>query len=383
MDINRNNYEAFLLDLLEGRLSVAEQRKLDDFLKQYPEFVADLPDLDLLSLEKPQLCYPLRDQLKKKFPTEDTTISADNFDLFSIARMEGDLSSQQEEEHRYLVSVDDKRQEEWLAWQKTRLHAEPVSFPGKNKLKRNQAKKGRVIWLSLVSAAASLTLVFILLKITPAVPGSGFSEAVQEELLTAEEAAVPVTETPSNIIDPDPLNPAIETSLNDNQDNPVAVGERKPSPDIQEEAEKEVKIQAPEIKQDPIAELDESSLQILPDPIEPRPLRIAGQLSSNSQLATVSPDQIKSLPLPNVSTNLRSLSVAQLAELDRKELMQEFVEEYDISLMSVANAGIKGINKLTGSDISLLASRDEEGEVSGFRLKSKRFSFTRPLSRQP
>ena len=39
------------------------------------------------------------------------------------------------------------------------------------------------------------------------------------------------------------------------------------------------------------------------------------------------------------------------------------------------------INRLAGSDISLMAPRDEEGEVSGFRLKSKRISLSRPLSR--
>ena len=71
-----------------------------------------------------------------------------------------------------------------------------------------------------------------------------------------------------------------------------------------------------------------------------------------------------------------------MADMDRRELFEEFTQEHNISLMSVANAGIKGINKLTGSDISLLASRDEEGDISGFRLKSKRFSVTSPLGRE-
>ena len=72
--------------------------------------------------------------------------------------------------------------------------------------------------------------------------------------------------------------------------------------------------------------------------------------------------------------------MAQLAEMDRQTLIRDFAEEHNISLMSVANVGIKGINKLTGSDISLLASRDEEGEVSGFQFKSKRLSISSPIS---
>ena len=63
-------------------------------------------------------------------------------------------------------------------------------------------------------------------------------------------------------------------------------------------------------------------------------------------------------------------------------MIEDYTEEKDFSLLKVANAGIKGINKLAGSDISLLASRDDEGDVSGYQLKGKRFSLTRPLARK-
>jgi len=374
MDINRNNYEAFLLDLLEGRLSVNEERKLNDFLKHHPEYVADMPDIDLVSLEKPRLSYPLRDQLKKEYPTKDTQISTANFDLFSIARMEGDLSSQQEEEHRYMVSVDDRRREEWSAWQNTRLVPEQMRFPEKKKLKRTKAVKGRVLWLSVFSAAASLTLVLVLLRMDPVVPGSELSVAGPEESLPTQGQPISIPETS--------LAAAEETPITAAEKPPAAAIEKEPSLTLQEEAVVAENNQVPEIKQEILAELNESSSQIGPEPIEPRPLRISGQLSSNAEMATGSSDRIEALDLPQVSTNLSSLSVAQLAEMDRKKLINEFAEEHDISVMSVANAGIKGINKLTGSDISLLASRDEKGEVSGFRLKSKRFSFSRPLARE-
>jgi len=365
MDINRNNYEAFMLDLLEGRLSVNEQKKLNDFLKHHPEYVADLPDIDLLSLEKPRLTYPLRDLLKKELPTKDTRISAANFDLFSIARMEGDLSPQQEEEHRYMVSVDDKRLEEWAAWQNTRLVPEDILFPEKRKLRRNKALKGRVLWLSVLAAAASITLVLVLLRMDHLMPGSELSVAGPEESLPTQEQPIAMQETPLNA-----------------EVIPLTVTEETTMPAVQEEAVVAVKNPEPEIRKESLAELSESPPQIIPDPIEPRPLSIATQLSSNSGLAAGSSDRIEPLALPQVSSNLSSLSVTQLAELDRRELINEFTEENDISLMSVANAGIKGINKLTGSEISLLASKDEDGEISGFRLKSKRFSFSKPLARE-
>ena len=150
-----------------------------------------------------------------------------------------------------------------------------------------------------------------------------------------------------------------------------------------EEAPAEVNKPEPKLNQESFAELSDASIHITPGEPEPRPLRIAEQLSGNSELIAISSsDRIEPLNIPPVSPNLTSLSVAQIAELDRQDLFDAFTEEHNISLMSVANAGIKGINILTGSDISLLASKDEEGEVSGFRLKSKRFSVTRPLGRE-
>jgi len=46
----------------------------------------------------------------------------------------------------------------------------------------------------------------------------------------------------------------------------------------------------------------------------------------------------------------------------------------------LANQGIQEINKLTGSDMSLMASQDQEGFVSGFQFKSRLFNVKAPLS---
>jgi len=124
----------------------------------------------------------------------------------------------------------------------------------------------------------------------------------------------------------------------------------------------------------------ETRAQLFPDEIQARPLRIAGSLQGTSaMLAQARSDRIEALPASVISARSSRLPMNEIAEIDRQLLFEEFTRENNISLLSVANAGIKGINKLTGSDISLMASRDEEGDVSGYRLKSKRFSFSRPL----
>jgi hypothetical protein len=355
MDINRNNYEAFLLDLLEGRLSSEEEQELNAFLTDHPEFVSDLPDLDLFKLEKKSMRYPDGDLLKKEFPVAGTLLSDSNFDMFSIGRMEGDLSPAQEQEHRSLVEKDESKRKEWQEWQKTMLVAEQLSFPGRKALKRNPRALSNKLWLGGLAVAATLTLLLFLLRMESSAPGlaeDGPSESLptQVETLMDQELITENQET---------TPPAVEEITKPR----VASTVPGPSLEVQES-------------------LPQENTQPISEEIRARPLRIAGSLSGNSAIVgQPSADRIKPLTGITVSAKTSRLPLNEIAELDRQMLFNEFTKEHNISILTVANAGIKGINKLTGSDISLMASRDEEGEVSGFRLKSKRFSLTRPLAR--
>lgn len=365
MDIDRNNYEAFLLDLLEGRLSPEEEQKLNAFLKNHPEFVADLPDVDLFKLEKKSLVYPNSDLLKKKFPVAGTPLTESNFDMFCLARLEGDLSQDQEQEHRALVERDKSKGTEWKEWQRTIMTVEQLSFPGKNALKRKTLTLSRKFWLSGLAVAASFALLFFLLRTERTVPG--LAESVSSESLSTRENMVVAQEAVTENLESKPLT-ALEIPVKEVRqvsDNKPQVASTHPEPgkEVQESRTK-------------------NPTQLNLNKIQARPLRIAGSLSGTSAMVGQPRiDYIKPLPDSQVSGRTSKLPLNEIAEIDRQVLFDEFTREHNISLLSVANAGIKGINKLTGSDISLMASRDEQGEVSGFRLKSKRFSLSKPLSR--
>ena len=355
MDINRNNYEAFLLDLLEGRLSSEEEQELNAFLTDHPEFVSDLPDLDLFKLEKKSMRYPDGDLLKKEFPVAGTLLSDSNFDMFSIGRMEGDLSPAQEQEHRSLVEKDESKRREWQEWQKTMLVAEQLSFPGRKALKRNPRALSRKLWLGGLALAASLTLLLFLLRMESSAPG--LAEDGPSESLPAQ----------------------VETLMDQEL---ITENQEKTPPAVEEIAIPRVASTVPGPSLKVQESLPQENTQPISEEIRARPLRIAGSLSGNSAIVgQPSADRIKPLTGIHVSAKTSRLPLNEIAELDRQMLFDEFTKEHNISILTVANAGIKGINKLTGSDISLMASRDEEGEVSGFQLKSKRFSLTRPLAR--
>ena len=365
MEINRHNYEAFLLDLLEGRLSVEDQQRLRDFLQLNPDCSCEVMETEPWVLEKEEIHYPGIGHLKKVLPAPSTVLTEHNFDLFSIARMEGDLTSEQEMAHQAMISQDEIRAGEWAEWQNTRMEAKPILFKAKDQLKHKEGNRGRIVWMSLISAAAAIALLLFILRNKPAISEKEFAQ--QPTVRTEKQ---------------DGMESRDQTGL---EESAVPAEVQTQTEETGQQALNVTRPVLNVLKKDPGLPIEPVSLKDTEphDDLLPHPLKVSeNEMASVSPIAGPVQDQIDPLNIKPVPVHLASLSVAQLSEMDLRELMEEYSEEKNISLWTIANAGINGINKLTGSEISLMASRDDEGDVSGFRLKSKRFSLARPLGQE-
>jgi hypothetical protein len=370
MKIDRHNYEAFLLDKLEGKLSPDKQQELENFLLLNPDCAGELTEQDVWILEDENLPFQRNQLLKKDFPDHNSILGDHNFDMFSIARMEGDLSGDQIEAHQAMVEADEQKADQWRQWQLVRLVDKTLLFAGKDKLKRKKITNGRMIWMSVISAAAAVALLIILFRTDPDLPQRESYNQVSQEKITQQEESTQQAE-PAQLKEllsveepaPFPTSPA-GTDPSDQQDG-----------NISEPAE----------AMEPV-HLSESSVNLESEPqsyIQPKAVAPSASLFNRTSMAReADSDEIEPLHIPVVPLQNSGLTLAQISDLGVQEMIEEYAEEKDFSLWKIASAGIKGINKLTGSEISLMASRDDEGEISGYRLKSKRFSLTRPIGHE-
>lgn len=365
MKINRHNYEAYLLDLLEGGLSVEDQQQLHDFFLLNPDCADELTVLEPLVLEPTKMQYPKKDMLKRELPNRSSLLTDHNFDLFSIARMEGDLTLEQEEAHRKMVAEDLQKKQSWMNWQETKLVPAEIIYSDKEGLTRRRGVSRRVIWSGVISAAAAIAIVIVLIRMEPGLPqqelsmqttsGTKVEQPLESQDQSANQVELPVTEEMQEV----ELTPVL----------PVQKSKSSAMFSVKRDHERPIETKL--------------NREVLADHLQPRPLKVSDNRVYLTSLAgDPVPDQIKPLDVPPVSIHLSSLSVVQLSELELQDVLEDYTQEKDISFWTIASAGIKGINKIAKSDISLLASRDEEGEVSGFRLKSKRFSLTRPVGQE-
>src|SRR5690554_4081090 len=157
MEINKNNYEAFLLDLWEGTLSEERKVLLYNFLDEHPELNEDdsLNLLSNISIAVPELEFD-------KSSIDFDQINTKNYEFFFIAYAEGDLSKEE------MISVDEFLKEnpslalKFEQFNKSKLPNETILFPNKGKLllgKTNAIPNRSKHWfIGLV--AASIALLF-------------------------------------------------------------------------------------------------------------------------------------------------------------------------------------------------------------------------------
>lgn len=148
--INIENYEAFLLDYMEGNLSTEDFISLQLFAAQHPHLNIDLNDLELVELETEKIHFNEKENLKKSL------VSDEQF----VAYIENELNAEQKKNLETTCASSESLAKELRLYKSTILSADTgIVFENKNALKKQEAK---VLWFlsrEVLAAAASLTLI--------------------------------------------------------------------------------------------------------------------------------------------------------------------------------------------------------------------------------
>ncbi|MCC7302565.1 MAG: hypothetical protein IT233_07985 [Bacteroidia bacterium] len=154
MKITRENYEAWFIDHIEGRLSAEAEQELRVFLLLHPDLRDELEQFEPVTLEKEAPGFGDKKSLKKE-------ITAENRDGMLIAYVEETLSASD----RRLIeenSAPDFRKD-LAMYIKTKLPAEEIAFPAKGSLYRRSEPVIRPLYYRIAAAASVLLVATMLL----------------------------------------------------------------------------------------------------------------------------------------------------------------------------------------------------------------------------
>ena len=187
--INSNNYEAFLLDYMEGNLSAEDISLLKDFVASHPELNIDLSETELILLEKDESVFNSKGNLKK------ITSDLVPVELF-VGYIENTLSKEEKNKLEDACWKDKVLANELRLYKSTILSAETtIIFENKENLK----KHNKIIWFNTrvyFRAAAAIFLLFALYFTFRFINNSGEKEnKIVNNNFVKENNSNPITNT--------------------------------------------------------------------------------------------------------------------------------------------------------------------------------------------
>jgi len=175
MKINRHNYEEFLLDFIEGNLSVHEVETVQSFLDKNSDIKAETEDLLSLKLDNEDTKFENKKLLKKDPEIDIEGIS--KFERLSVAFLENDITNEENLMLDEMLKQSEKKQHEHQLIQQSKLTAdEKIDFQNKSKLKQFRLTNNRRIVYFVSSLAASVALLISIFLINSEnEPKTGFA----------------------------------------------------------------------------------------------------------------------------------------------------------------------------------------------------------------
>ena len=355
MRFTHDNYELFIIDYLEGNLNASDLSEFESFLNLNPDISESLISFSEFSLKPEEV------KLQDK-----STLLKTNSDLFNsipedamkcIAYLEKDLTTEEETAFEKLTSEKPDLFGLVKDFELAFLNPPVIQFEDKKQLKKPVVIfTRRLFWIP--SAAAAIVLVFFLLKsisLVPAPPGSVGSQISQsqQEIQNALPEKGPNSQnliSKNTTVDIGKTQERTKSNIVDYQSN-VAIIE---SNFIHDEKTAPMSVRSMSLNTVPLLERKTETLQ-----------------SEKTYASDLHPPVII-IPRELTPQVLSAFEAYTIEDFRVKLLNPSKTEQAKTPLLvSLADAGIKGANKITGGKMELNTASDNQGKLTAFAFNSR------------
>jgi hypothetical protein len=368
MNINQHNYEAWLLDYIEGRLDAISVLMLKDFLHKNPhlgnfdDLTSDLPELGLDSTGFGDVSI-----LKKQEINPFVPINESNYEQFFIAMHEGLLTDAEALTLKKFLAINDFLKEEYTLYGKIKLVPDlNIIYPKKSSLRRYALAFAPTTYRIMAVAASILLLLGISLtwyqpETTPMREGSMVAEITQlqatEIILALPEPAL--KESSKSL--PEALA-AINTPLIHETYEPLPVLAMKKA-----STELELNILSPS-----------NEIQYAPWELQIDWEVFYANLNETDNFRNKS---LVGLVLANTFDKARNM-LGREPTIETEPVIEEQADpSRGFSLWDIASLGVKTYNTLTDRNVEFVTAQNENGDVVAYRFRSERLEIARVVER--
>jgi|WetSurMetagenome_2_1015567.scaffolds.fasta_scaffold00585_12 hypothetical protein len=361
MQIDRSNYEIWIIDWLDGNLNIHQAEQLKLFLDANPDLRVEFDELSNVNIKPKGNPYPNKNQLKK----ETTDLPVSQFEYLSVGYFENDLSKDQEAELLEIIDKDSRKKSVFELIGKTRLSPVPLSYKHKNLLiKRTYTQK--VIRLSVIglSAAATIAIMFMVYQVIPKSPTDKIASVAQTIQVDSSKNRSREEVIPGNAI-------AIKETVQNKKQSRKMIAVTNINLNVPAN-------QIPVISPTVDSMVRNSDNQIIQKANVPAVEKIilAAENSIENLVA------LHTTPVIAVEDDGRSKLNRFIAKTFRETFLKDKVtKDTPIKGYEIAEAGVTGLNKLFGWEMALDEKKNESGELSSVYFSSKILKFNAPVKK--
>jgi|WetSurSiteA1Bulk_404760.scaffolds.fasta_scaffold02941_4 hypothetical protein len=359
MKPDRSNYEIWFIDWLDNNLNETEVEYLMAFLKDNPDLQDEFNDLAMVKLDPSDVIFTRKKDLVK----QAGSYTDSQFDNLCIAFLENDLIPGQRDELKEIIDYDEKKRLQFELCQKLKLKPPQETFKRKSIVKKltTGQKILRLSFTGLSAAATIAILISLYLFFT--------SDRKKEPLQTAQNLNTDTLfiENRTSIFRQGTEIPQVQRSKGPERSNAITVTR----------ASELVAVIADLVDKVPESTSDFQRSEALSALNVPIPENIISTyIPSANNLISYNPGY-----LPPQSDE-RNKAGQFLARFFHEKIMKDTsavkrpVESYEIAV-----AGITGLNKLLGWEMSLQKNTDENGDVKSYYFSSRLLKFKSPVKK--
>ena len=357
MHLNRGNYEAFMLDYLEGNLSPSELKAFKIFLEENPDLKTRIFQTGLFHLKPNSAYFPDKELLKKMpFSAREDIPEPDKT---CIASIEKDLPEAEMILFVEKVNRDPFVQQTLKRYKRMLLKGDPVIFPGKSSLKKSVFLIPPLYMVGSLVAAGILFLFLFKFFLLPLRPYnlSTTSDASTEQPTNSGQKNIRNIEQPS----------ILSQVKKEHKTTPIQVNSV--------------------IKRAGLTEKNS----------EPsKRISRSGMITPLSSPATNAHPEIfqKSISSSNLGIPILYLT-ERLGEEEIRAINNYHIEKFKLKILTpiqsenhyppfwvtIANLGVKGLDKLTKWNMELKPEYNNQGDLSALAFHSKILNFSSDLGK--
>ena len=363
MNINRNNYEQYFLDYLDGTLDTEQVKELQLFLEENPDLMNELQKIDEMVLEPKETVFGAKEELKKPQYVMNLW-PEDRFENACIAYFEGDLSTTEKDELFAVIKQKPEWSNEFKLFANTYLKPEPaITYHNKQELRGIPVRQiRRRIFYYSVSVAAAVVFALLLLINPEKTPDSGRytemnknTEAGNDNEISQQRETIAMEE--STVTDAKKIE--IDEEVTTAVLSPFQENDKQIYTEITDKQVEEMVIIYPEWT----------------EPLE--------KLKRRPGILVTFPDVEESimafytLPLKSLSKDYLGLEEYALSQIKSRLFVKK--EDEPITFWDLANAGINGLDKISEAEYGFDRKYNEEGDMVRLAFETPIFGISTPV----